>query len=913
MRLAGTASASNSRSERRPVGFGTDLRRFLVGGFWCVLSAGIVALSALPVDLRAQATFGAVALLTLVILRRWRQAPFARILALLVMLELGLRYMFWRTDFTLVYAGFFSFIGTILLYAAEVYGFLIFLLGLIVNLSPISRAVTPVDKCDDSNLPSVDVVVPSYNEEPDLLCVTLAAAAQIRYPTDKLAVHLLDDGGTVEKRSDPDPAKAAAAQVRHLELRDLSRRFGVRYLTRERNRHAKAGNMNEALPKIYGDLILILDADHVPTADILEKTVGFFQRDSKLFLVQTPHFFINPDPIERNLNTFADMPGENEMFYRVIQKGLDFWNASFFCGSAALLRRACLDEIGGFSHQSITEDAETALMLHARGYRSAYLGWPMVAGLAPETFSGFVTQRMRWAQGMVQIFMLRNPLFIRGLTVWQRLCYLSDSLFWFFPFARLVYLLAPTAYLFFGLKIYHASAQQFLAYALPYFIASLYATNIVFGRTRWPFVSYVYELIQSVFSLNAVWRTLRNPRAPSFKVTPKGERLDRDYLSPLARPFFRMFLVLNLAMAAGFYRIYFGNPLEAPVVIVTMLWNLFNYVIILAALGALYERRQLRRTHRMPANLPAELTREDGTVWQGRVVDLSMGGARFRPDRKRAPILKKSSRDPVYADEVREIFAEAREDLALNRSPARIVANCRRVLDVSSKKLNARGDTLSDRMDDLRARGILIQPLVDWVTAGRIDVKQPAHGLVASREEAREWVEFVEAFLEVAFALPAGISERLQPKGRLTLRVENPSRGQPSRFDVIPRHRSADGLLGLSFEVRDDQVFREVVSLVHGSSERWAKFWDSRLKPVGIWRSLLVLTLRGVANFGRYLFEVVSAGARNAEFLPRHIKALPGYLAAGALRWRDTWTDRLAKLRHIGEGLYIIESKSSKA
>ena len=45
-----------------------------------------------------------------------------------------------------------------------------------------------------------------------------------------------------------------------------------------------------------------------------------------MFLVQTPHFFINPDPIEKNLQTFTQMPGENEMFYKVIQRGLHrYW------------------------------------------------------------------------------------------------------------------------------------------------------------------------------------------------------------------------------------------------------------------------------------------------------------------------------------------------------------------------------------------------------------------------------------------------------------------------------------------------------------------------------------------------------------------------------------------------------------
>jgi len=153
----------------------------------------------------------------------------------------------------------------------------------------------------------------------------------------------------------------------------------------------------------------VLDCDHVPTRDLLRNTVGFFMQDEKLSLVQTPHFFINPTPVEKNLETHRRSPNENEMFYGAVQLGLDFWNSSFFCGSAALLRRKHLVEIGGIASDTITEDAETALALHRRGYNSVYLNKPMVMGLSPESFDDFILQRSRWAQGMTQILVLKNP------------------------------------------------------------------------------------------------------------------------------------------------------------------------------------------------------------------------------------------------------------------------------------------------------------------------------------------------------------------------------------------------------------------------------------------------------------------------------------------------------------------------
>ena len=127
------------------------------------------------------------------------------------------------------------------------------------------------------------------------------------------------------------------------------------------------------------------------------ETVGFFGDDPRLFLVQTPHFFLNPDPIERNLHTFQRMPSENEMFYGIIQRGLDKWNASFFCGSAAVLRRSALDEIGGFRARASRRIARPRSSCIRRGWNSIYVDKPLIAGLQPESFASFIVQRSRWA------------------------------------------------------------------------------------------------------------------------------------------------------------------------------------------------------------------------------------------------------------------------------------------------------------------------------------------------------------------------------------------------------------------------------------------------------------------------------------------------------------------------------------
>jgi len=600
----------------------------------------VAVLAIVRIDLQAQFCLAFMTLAVMIVLRRSGLIERTRLFFLLCSAFLSIRYVCWRTTSTLGYNGFADFILMMMMYGAELYGIVLTLGGLFVNSRPLKREGVPLIRTAGP-LPTVDVYVPSYNEPAEMLEITLRAALDMRYDRDRVNVYLLDDGGTEQKRTQADPVKAAAAQERALTLSLLAARHGAHYLSRERNEHAKAGNINAALEKTSGELIVIFDADHVPTADFLEKTIGYFQRDSELFLLQTPHFFSNPDPLEKNLGMFGKMPPENEMFYSVIQRGLDFWNASFFCGSAAVLRRKCLMEIGGITGTSITEDAETALMLHARGYRSAYLNEPLIAGLQPETFASFVVQRVRWAQGMIQLLMFRNPLRMKGLKLAQRLCYFSNAFFWFFCYARVVFLLAPALYLLFGLQFYNATLPEFFAYGLPQMVGVILTTDYLFGKYRWTLISEVYEMLLSMFSLRGVVAVLLNPRAPTFNVTPKGEQSDADQISELAGPFYAVYLGVLISAIVGVWRLIDGD-MQRGVIASSVAWSVLNLVLLNACIGVLYERRQRRVAPRVPADIAGTLllsnvadaeaatpARAFSPAFDCRIVDLSAGGAKL--------------------------------------------------------------------------------------------------------------------------------------------------------------------------------------------------------------------------------------------------------------------------------------------
>ncbi len=558
--------------------------------------------------------------------RKTRQQPW-RLLVMAVASFLALRYMQWRTFDSLLYTGPLDFIGMSLLYLAELYGFAIYLLGMFINLWPMDGRHIPLPE-DKALLPTVDVYIPTYNETLDIIRITATAAAQIDYPKDRLNIYILDDGSTQAKRAHPENGMDAWA--RHYALREMAADLGIGYLTRETNQQAKAGNINHALQYTSGEVILILDCDHVPTRDILQNTVGHFIADPKLFLVQTPHFFINPTPVEKNLEGMATPSGESDMFYRRIHPALNFWNASYFCGSAALLRRSCLVEVGGIRGTTITEDAETAYQLHARGYNSVYINRPMVCGLSPESYDDYVTQRSRWAQGMVQLVLLNNPLKTHGLTLPQRLAYFNSSFFWLFGFPRFIYFIAPASYLILGLNVYHASWMQILAFTLPYVFSIYLVMDFFYAGTRQPFFSEIYESVQSLFLMPAVISVLINPWKPTFKVTPKGMTNEKNYLSPLAAPFFLVIGINMVAVILAWIK-WFSEPLLRDVIAVTVIWCFYNLYLSVVSLGAFWERKQIRKFYRIAARgkITLRFPHMGNEAYPGELHDLSLTGIGF--------------------------------------------------------------------------------------------------------------------------------------------------------------------------------------------------------------------------------------------------------------------------------------------
>ena len=589
------------------------------------IGCGLLAFAMMtqPVSVETQLMLSLTAIFVMIAIWKFGSSTLARQSFLALGSFIVMRYMYWRITSTMPPLsdpiGFFF--GSILL-AAELYCVGVLCISLTMNIDPLKRP--RLEREDDDKLPTVDIFIPTYNEDDYILATTIAAAKSMDYPPEKLKVWLLDDGGSDQKCNDKNPEKAQAAQLRRVQLQKLCMELGAIYLTRKKNEHAKAGNMNEALKVSDGEIVVVFDADHAPFRAFLRETVGHFAKDPRLFLVQTPHVFLNPDPIEKNLRTFDRMPSENEMFYSVTQCGLDKWNGSFFCGSAALLRRSALETVGGFSGITITEDCETALDLHSTGWNSAFVDKPLIAGLQPETFASFIGQRSRWGQGMFQILLLKNPALKRGLSFIQRVCYLSSMTFWFFPLPRLIFMLAPIIYIVFNVKIFVSNLDEAIAYTATYIAINLMLQNFMFGSVRWPWISELYEYLQGVFLIKAMGAVALNPRAPTFNVTAKGLTLDKDHLSELSWPFFAIWGALASGTIVAIWR-YMFEPGVSNLMIVVGAWNAFNMIIAGAALGSVAERAQPDRHPRLGINRRGVLYTHDQQLPVD-IVNVSAGG-----------------------------------------------------------------------------------------------------------------------------------------------------------------------------------------------------------------------------------------------------------------------------------------------
>jgi cellulose synthase (UDP-forming) len=519
----------------------------------------------------------------------------ARAFVMVLYVGVGLWYLYWRLGTFNPDALSFS----LLLYGAEVFGFVTALLHLVMTWRITEREPPPAME----GL-TVDVFIPTINESVDIVRRTVIAAMNMSYPHQ---TWLLDDGAR------PEMEKLAAS-------------LGCRYLSRPMNVDAKAGNLNQALAHSRAQFVAVFDADHAPRRDFLERTLGFFG-DPRVAFVQTPQDFFNLDSFQHRRTTPSAIWTEQSLFFKVIQQGKDFWNASFFCGSCGIIRRSSLDAIGGFATGTVTEDLHTSIRLHKRGYQSIYYAEPLAAGLAPDNVVPYLRQRVRWGQGAMQVWRREGILTARGLTFGQRLCYLASVVTYFDGWQKLIFYFAPVVVLVTGVMPVAALDREFFLHFAPYYLLTFLVFEEVargYGRT---ILLAQYNLARFFAFIWATFGLFR--RRLTFWVTDKGPA-KRSRVALYMAPQYAVLALNAVAIPIGIALHFAYGNLPGSGVFANVGWASVNCVLALLLLRFTLRRAtDTRADYRFPVPLPARIKVPGRPACYATVDDISSAGCRL--------------------------------------------------------------------------------------------------------------------------------------------------------------------------------------------------------------------------------------------------------------------------------------------
>ncbi|MEM9008352.1 MAG: glycosyltransferase [Cyanobacteria bacterium P01_F01_bin.86] len=483
---------------------------------------------------------------------------------------LTIRYLLWRSSSTLNLSTPLDGVFSLGLFALELFMLTngIIQLFLLLRVSDRRKAADQLsqDVLSGTFRSTVDVMIPTYDEPEFILRRTVIGCQALEY--EPKTVYLLDD-------------------TRRPEIKALATELGCEYITRPDNRHAKAGNLNNAIPQTQGELLVLFDADFVPTKNFLTRTVGFFQ-DPNVALVQTPQSFYNPDPIARNLGLEDVLTPEEEVFYRQIQRVRDCAGAVVCAGTSFVVRRAALASVGGFVTEAVSEDFFTGIQLAAKGYRLIYLNEKLSAGLAAENIAAHALQRVRWEQGTLQAFFIKsNPITIPGLKPLQRLAYLEGLLHWFSSVARVGFLVMPLVYVF-GIIPLRATESEVLYFFVPFYLVQLSVFSWLNYRSRSALLSDVYSLVLAFPLALTVFQVMLRPFSKGFKVTPKGTASDRYQFNwTLAWPLILVFglTAISLWINLGHCLVTMARPVDHLLGLgIGWIWSTYNLLMLGIAL-----------------------------------------------------------------------------------------------------------------------------------------------------------------------------------------------------------------------------------------------------------------------------------------------------------------------------------------
>ncbi|MES2590695.1 MAG: glycosyltransferase [Bacteroidota bacterium] len=486
----------------------------------------------------------------------------------------------------------------------------------------------------------IDIFIATYNEDVELVRQSIIDAKKIIYPFSdvQIKIYVLDDG----RRDGRDPAKENMKKVAEEE--------GVNYKIREHNKGYKAGNLKNALEHTTGDLFAILDADTRAFPSFLVNTTGYFRRD-KVAWVQTPQWFYDTseaEPLSSVINRNLKIENKNlirlvdsvfgrikinedifgndpRLFYDVILRKRNFYNAAFCCGAGSIHRRDAImnlavkdfadgikrleeDLLNKHAASNIIEDQKkdlvlkqeiipfkfhasediyTSIMLHAdKENRWESIQHPDIECkmLSTQDLDSWVKQHQRYAAGSLDIAFKDNPVFKNGLTLGQKISYFTTIWSYFAPFWILIFLLSPVAF-FFSLALpVQAYSFDFFKYFLPFQIMN--TITIMLGC--WGISTKrgdQYYISSFWFMLMALLTVLRGKEV-KFNVTPKGKHFAKNTQHILPH-----IIIISLTLIGMLYNailLYLGKHPTASGFAANAFWCIFNIVALSVMIRAAY-------------------------------------------------------------------------------------------------------------------------------------------------------------------------------------------------------------------------------------------------------------------------------------------------------------------------------------
>ena len=541
---------------------------------------------------------------------------------------LSVIYLLWRVFFTIPWhAHLLTLIFALLLVISEIIsnftGFMLIFFRMLATRQKQDLQIP--DYALNQPLPEVDLIIVTHNEDVELLRKTINAATYIKYPDrKKLHIVVADDGNRPEVQA-------------------LTTYYHVGYIGMEKNKKAKAGNINHALEHLHSPLFVIFDTDMIPFSGFLNDTVPLFQRNFQelqddpdhtepLGFVQTPQSFYNADIFQFNLFSEKIVPNEQDFFSRDVNVLNGGNKRALFTGSNAVFLRQAVDDVGGFPTNTITEDFQLGTELNMAGYISLATKVPQSSGITPIDLKGVIKQRTRWARGVIQS--CRNlHIFINPKLSWMnRLILINTYFYWWAFLRRIIYIIAPILYALWKIQVVNANFWILMIIWAPGYFLLHYVMGDTSGKgdregmirnERW---GEVQETFFAPYLFIPVILETVGLKAKKFKVTAKNVTFslkDKLYIIP----YFVLWAVTLIAIIKFNYGKYGSEILVGSVI---TFWLLMHFINLSMCLFIAMGRHVYRKNERFIRQVPGKVKRAAGHDWHPlETTDVSEGGVAF--------------------------------------------------------------------------------------------------------------------------------------------------------------------------------------------------------------------------------------------------------------------------------------------